>query len=52
MKDLFETRSVMECGGPLPLFERGVSFQSASGLAQFKTWRRCAAWFEIVNRES
>ncbi len=37
------TRSVLECGSPLPLFQRGGTFagdfQSARGLAHSKTWR-------------
>jgi hypothetical protein len=31
--------SVLECGGPPPLFRRRFPIQSAKGLAHSKTWR-------------
>jgi hypothetical protein len=32
--------SVLDCGGPPPLWHCRLSFESARGLAQSKTWRQ------------
>jgi len=47
----WETRSVLECGSPLPLSAGGVrpvATNGARGLAQSKTWRSFAAAFAFL----
>jgi hypothetical protein len=48
----WETRSVLECGSPLPLSGGGarpVATISARGLAQSKTWRRLVALCLLIS---
>lgn len=50
----WNTRSVLECGGPPPLSDRAAFrevFQSARGLAQSKSWRLCAAENAMLKEE-
>ena len=46
----WNTRSVLECGGPPPLLKRSQdsAIQSARGLAQSKTWRMIGAWLLLL----
>jgi len=37
---LIQRGSVLDCGGPPPLWHCRLSFKSARGLAQSKTWRQ------------
>jgi hypothetical protein len=37
---LIQRGSVLDCGGPPPLWRCRLSFKSARGLAQSKTWRQ------------